>query len=42
MVINLADNEAFFFEPAVFTKTHKRVSIEWEDKGSFTLLTPML
>lgn len=41
-LINLADDEAFFFEPAVFTKTHKRVSIEWEDMGSFTLLAPTL
>lgn len=39
---NLADEEAFFFEPAVFTKTHKAVSVEWEDKGSFTLLAPSL
>jgi hypothetical protein len=41
-LINLSDTEAFFFEPEVFTKTHKAVSINWEDKGSFTLLRPTL
>jgi hypothetical protein len=41
-LINRDDQEAFFFEPAVFTKSNKAVSIEWEDKGSFTLLTPQL
>jgi hypothetical protein len=41
-LINLSGNEAFFFEPAVFTKTRKAVSVEWEDKGSFELMTPVL
>ena len=41
-LINLFDDEAFFFEPAVFTKMHKAVSVKWEDKGSFELLRPNL
>jgi hypothetical protein len=41
-LINLSDGVAFFFEPEVFSKTHKAVSIDWEDKGSFTLLRPTL
>jgi hypothetical protein len=41
-LVNLSDSEAFFFEPAVFTKTHKAVSVEWEDRGSFELMPPVL
>ena len=41
-LVSLHDDEAFFFEPAVFTKTNKAVSVEWEDKGSFELLRPIL
>jgi len=41
-LINRFDPEAFFFEPAVFTKTRKAVSLDWEDKGSFELMPPIL
>jgi len=41
-LVNLSDKEAFFFEPAVFTKAHKAVSVEWEDMGSFELMAPQI